>query len=76
MEVFAKSSILFISVWKDSEFASEANDDLRKKLYLSCLTGFEFTFVLIIFTELFAICLVNLINIFHHISVLCTVKST
>ena len=38
--------------------------------------GFEFNFVLIIFAKLFPICLLNLINIFHHISVLCTVKST
>ena len=34
--------------------------------------GFEFTFVLIIFAKLFP----SLINIFHHISVLCAVKST
>ena len=38
--------------------------------------GFEFTFLLIIFAKLFPIYLLNLINIFHHISVLCTVKST
>ena len=38
--------------------------------------GFEFTFVLIIFAKLFPICLLNLINISNHISVLCTVKST
>ena len=36
--IFAKSSILDVS--QDSEFASEASNDLQKKLYLSCLTGF------------------------------------
>ena len=35
---FCKNSIL--DVWRDSEFAYEASNDLRKKLYLSCLTGF------------------------------------
>ena len=35
---FAKSSIL--DVWQDPEFASDASNDLRKKLHLSCLTGF------------------------------------
>ena len=38
----------------------------------------EFTFVLIILAILLPICLLNLINIFHHISinaVSCTVKS-
>ena len=38
--------------------------------------GFEFTFLWIVFRKLFSICLLNLINIFHHISVLCTVIST
>ena len=41
--------------------------------------GFEFTFVLIILAKLFIIFLLNVINIFHHISsntVLCTVKFT
>ena len=36
--IFAKSSIL--GIWQDSEFASEASNDLQKKLHLSCLTGF------------------------------------
>ena len=36
--IFAKSSIL--DVEQDSEFASEASNDLHKKLFLSCLTGF------------------------------------
>ena len=31
LTIFAKSSIL--GVWQDSEFASEASNDLRKKLY-------------------------------------------
>ena len=35
---FAKSSIL--DVEQDSEFVSEASNDLHKKLFLSCLTGF------------------------------------
>ena len=35
---FAKNFIL--DVWKDSEFASEASNDLRKKFHLRCLTGF------------------------------------
>ena len=55
--IFAKNSILH--VWQDSEFASEVSNDLRKKLYLS---------VLIIFAKLLPICLLNLINILHHIS--------
>ena len=38
LTIFAKSSIL--DVWQDSEFASEASNDLRKKLYLSFLTEF------------------------------------
>ena len=33
-------------------------------------------FTVIILAILFPICLLNLINMFHHISVLCTVKST
>ena len=37
---------------------------------------FEFIFVWIVFAKLLPICLLNLINIFHHISELCTVKST
>ena len=43
-----------------------------------CPGIFEFTFVLIIFARLLPICLLNLINMFHHISsntVLYTVKS-
>ena len=32
LTIFAKSSIL--DVWQDFEFASEANNDLRKKLHL------------------------------------------
>ena len=38
--------------------------------------GFEFSFALIIFGKLFPICLLNSSNVFHHISVLCAVKST
>ena len=67
---FAKSSIL--DVWQDFKFASEASNDLKSSVSAVCL-GFEFTFVLIIFAKLFPICLPNLINILHHISVLCTV---
>ena len=37
--------------------------------------GFELIFVLIIFTKLFPICVLNLVNIFHHTSILCMVKS-
>ena len=32
LTIFAKRSIL--DVWRDSEFASEASNDLRKKLHL------------------------------------------
>ena len=38
LTIFAKSSI--VDIWKDSEFASEASIDLRKKLHVSCVTGF------------------------------------
>ena len=38
LTIFAKCSIL--DVLQDSEFASETSNDLRKKLHLSCLTGF------------------------------------
>ena len=44
MEVFAKivNSFSFLTIFaKDSEFASEASKNLRKKLHLSCLTGFS-----------------------------------
>ena len=62
--LFAKSFI--IDVWQDSEFASEASNDLRKKLHVSCLIGFLIDLVLIFFAKLFPACLLNLINIFHH----------
>ena len=39
LTIFAKSSIL--DVCQDSELASEASNDLRKKLHLSCLTRFR-----------------------------------
>ena len=35
---FAKSSIL--DVWQDSEFVSEASNNLRKKIHLSCFNHF------------------------------------
>ena len=38
LTIFAKSSIM--DVWQDSEFASEASNDLRKWLHLRCMTGF------------------------------------
>ena len=38
LTIFAKSSIL--NIWQDFELVSEARNDLRKKLHLSCLTGF------------------------------------
>ena len=38
MTIFAKSSIL--DLWKDSEFASEASNDLQQKLHLRCFTEF------------------------------------
>ena len=40
LTIFAKTSILDLDLWKDSEFASEASDNLRKKLHFSCLTEF------------------------------------
>ena len=42
LTIFAKSSIL--DVWQDSEFASEANNDLRKKLILAVWQGFQINF--------------------------------
>ena len=42
LTIFAKSSIL--DVWQDSEFASEANNDLRKKLILAVWQGFQIKF--------------------------------
>ena len=72
LTIFAKGSIL--DVWQDSVLASEASNNLRKKLHLSCLT--EFWIRLCTFAKLFPIYLLNLINIFHHKSVLSTVKST
>ena len=55
MEVFAKivngfslftvlCKKLHLRCWQDSEFASEASNDLWKKLHLSCLTGFLIVF--------------------------------
>ena len=38
LTIFAKDSI--IAVWQDSEFSSEASNDLRKKFHLRCLTEF------------------------------------
>ena len=73
LTIFAKSSIL--DVWQDSEFTSETSNNLPKKLRISCLTGF-WIHLLIIFAKPFTICSLNLINIFHYISVLCTIKST
>ena len=46
----------------------------QKRFISAVWQGFEFTFVLIIFAKLFPICLLNLLNIFHHTSVLCMVK--
>ena len=73
LTIFAKSSIL--DVWQDSEFTSETSNNLPKKLRISCLTGF-WIHLLIIFAKPFTICSLNLINMFHYISVLCTIKST
>ena len=42
LTIFAKSSIL--DAWQDSEFASEANNDLRKKLILAVWQGFQINF--------------------------------
>ena len=38
LTIFAKGSIL--DMWQDSEFASKASKNLRKKLHHNCLTGF------------------------------------
>ena len=38
LNIFAKNTIL--DVWQDSEFASEASNNLWKKLNLIYLTGF------------------------------------
>ena len=61
LTIFAKSSILY--VWQDPQFASEASNDLRKKSHLRCLTGY-----CIILAKLFPICLLSLMNMFHHVS--------
>ena len=74
LTIFAESSVL--DVWQESEFASEASKNLWKSSTSAVWQGFEFTFVLIILAKQFPNCLLNLINIFHHISVLYTVKST
>ena len=70
----AKSLIL--DIWQDSEFASEASNNLRMKLHLSCLIGSLIILILFIFAKLFPISLLNLINMFHHVSLLWTVKFT
>ena len=66
LTIFSKTSIL--DVCQDSELASEASNDLWKS---------SISDVLIIFAKLLSVCLVNLINIFHHYilrnRVLCTV---
>ena len=49
------------------EQASSPSNDLRKKLHLRCL-AWSWIHLSIIFTRLLPICLLNLINIFHHIS--------
>ena len=75
--IFGKSSIL--DVFQDSEFASEASHDLWNMPHPKCLTGFWTHLCINYCAKLLLICLLNLINIFHHISsntVLCTVKST
>ena len=48
LTVFAKSSIL--DVWLYSEFASEANKDMRKKLRLRCFNYFGKT-ITFLFTK-------------------------
>ena len=77
--IFVKSSIL--DVWQHFEFASEVSNDVQKKLQLRCSTGFWIRFCrrYLFSQKMLAICLLNLINIFHHASgntVLCTVIST
>ena len=54
----------------------KASNDWRENPISAVRQGFEFTFVFIIFAKLILICLVNLINIFHHIPVLRAVKFT
>ena len=52
---------------------------MQKKLHLNCLTEFWIHLCINYFHKTISylsICLLNLINIFHRISVLCTVKST
>ena len=66
-----------LDLWKDPEFASEASNDLWKKLHLRYLTGLWIHLCINYFRK--TICLLSLINIFHYTSnntVLCTVKST
>ena len=65
LTIFTKSSIL--DVWQDFEQASSPSNDLQKKLHLRCL-AWSWLHLSIIFTRLLPICLLNLINIFHHIS--------
>ena len=65
--IFAKSFIL--GIWQGSEFPSEASNDLRKKVHLSCLTGFWIHLCINILTKLFTIYLLNLINIQPYISI-------
>ena len=65
LTIFTKSSIL--DVWQDFEQASSPSNDLQKKLHLRCL-AWSWIHLSVIFTRLLPICLLNLINIFHHIS--------
>ena len=73
LSIFPKSSVT--DVWQDSEFTSEASNDLRKKLPLRCLTGFRTHLCILYFLQnyLLLICLLNLINIFHNISSKCSI---
>ena len=47
LTIFAKSSIE--DLWQDSEFASEASNDLQKNSISDVLQGFLFAFVAIIY---------------------------
>ena len=51
-----------LDVWKDPEFASEASNDLWKKLHLRYLTGLWIHLCINYFRK--TICLLSLINIF------------
>ena len=68
LSIFEKSSVL--DLWQDSEYASEASNNWRKKLHLRRFAGFciRLSSHYLFSQKLLAICLLNLINIFHHIS--------